>query len=81
MLAGRLAFEVDSIDIAAHAGWSVVVHGVVESLEPYPEERHDGAENLPKPQPWAGHKHLLVRIRPETISGRRVSDADWSRRV
>jgi uncharacterized protein len=81
MLAGRLAFEVDSIDLPAHAGWSVIVHGVVDSVEPYTDEKHTGAENHPKPQPWAGQKKLLVRIRPETISGRRVSDADWSPRV
>ncbi len=81
MLAGRLAFEVDSIDLPAHAGWSVIVHGVVDSVEPYPEEKHDSLEDHPNPQPWAGHKRLLVRVRAETISGRRVSDADWLGRV
>jgi uncharacterized protein len=80
MLACRLAFEVDSIDLAAHAGWSVIVHGVVESIEPYTDEEDGSAENIGKPHPWAGQKRLLVRVRPETVSGRRVSEADWTSR-
>jgi uncharacterized protein len=80
MLLGRVTFEVDSIDLSAHAGWSVMIHGVVESIAPNADETDDTNENHLKPQPWAGEKKLLVRIRPEAISGRRVSDADWHSR-
>ena len=62
----EVAFEVDSIEPEAHAGWSVVIHGE-------PEDITGEAETIPDTvQPWAGRKEYLVRIRPRTISGRRV---------
>jgi uncharacterized protein len=61
-----VAFEVDSIEPEAHAGWSVVVHGE-------PEDVTGEAQTSPDTvQPWAGRKEYLVRIRPRSISGRRV---------
>jgi len=61
-----VAFEVDSIEPEAHAGWSVVVHGE-------PEDVTGESQTIPDTvQPWAGRKEYLVRIRPRSISGRRV---------
>jgi nitroimidazol reductase NimA-like FMN-containing flavoprotein (pyridoxamine 5'-phosphate oxidase superfamily) len=62
----EVAFEVDSIETDAHAGWSVVVHG-------HPEEITDDGETAPDGvHPWAGRKEFLVRITPRSITGRRV---------
>jgi uncharacterized protein len=63
---GEVAFEVDSIEAEAHAGWSVVVHGergdVTGTAEPGPETV----------QTWAGPKEVLIRISSRSITGRRV---------
>jgi nitroimidazol reductase NimA-like FMN-containing flavoprotein (pyridoxamine 5'-phosphate oxidase superfamily) len=71
LLAGQVTFEVDSIDERAQAGWSVVVHGVVESVVPYDRGEESSG------QPWSGAKDFLVRIRPETMTGRQVVASFW----
>jgi nitroimidazol reductase NimA-like FMN-containing flavoprotein (pyridoxamine 5'-phosphate oxidase superfamily) len=62
------AFEVDEIDPALHTGWSVLVRGsasVVRHLSQDPDAQWPG--------PWApGERHLLLRITPDEISGRRL---------
>jgi len=63
---GEMAFEVDSIEAEAHAGWSVVVHGDPEDVTGTIEPGEDTV------QPWAGRKEYLVRITPRSITGRRV---------
>ena len=76
---GQAAFEVDDIDDATGAGWSVLVRGparYVESTDlPEPEAR---------PTSWRdreGAQWLHVRITPRSMSGRRVaSDAPSQRR-
>ncbi len=62
----EVAFEVDSIEADAHAGWSVVVHGEPEDVT---GRTAPDAESV---QPWAGRKEYLVRITPRSITGRRV---------
>jgi hypothetical protein len=64
---GEAAFEVDCIDPGVHAGWSVVVHGEAESIVVA-----DESEPLDAGQPWTGPKDYEVRIRPRSVSGRRV---------
>ena len=61
------AFEVDRIDPKAHAGWSVVVHGEGEEFA-----AADDPNAQDSPLPWTGAKDFLVRIRPRSITGRRV---------
>jgi uncharacterized protein len=62
----EVAFEVDAIEADAHAGWSVVVHG-------HPEDITDRGTSAPdQVHPWAGPKEFLVRITPQSITGRRV---------
>lgn len=69
--AGDIAFEVDSIDMEKHGGWSVVARGhaeMVEDIEEIEEIRwaHD-------PKPWAeGVRPLYVRLRWREITGRRL---------
>jgi len=62
------AFEVDVIEPERHTGWSVLVRGsasVVRHLSADPQAHWPG--------PWAaGSRHLLLRITPEELSGRRL---------
>src|SRR4051812_12100415 len=68
-----VAFEVDDADPVYHGGWSVHAVGVAEVVS---------ADDDPDVSvaPWApGQRDTLVRIRPELITGRRITrdtDAD-----
>jgi nitroimidazol reductase NimA-like FMN-containing flavoprotein (pyridoxamine 5'-phosphate oxidase superfamily) len=66
---GPVAFECDGTETMYHGGWSVLITGVAE-------EAHD-ADLLHlrhvRLGPWGpGPKSTWLRIRPETISGRRL---------
>jgi nitroimidazol reductase NimA-like FMN-containing flavoprotein (pyridoxamine 5'-phosphate oxidase superfamily) len=68
----RVAFEVDSIDLAAGQGWSVLIQGPAHHLTGVEEDaaRQVGVE------PWApGDRELFVQIVPSRITGRRVGPA------
>jgi nitroimidazol reductase NimA-like FMN-containing flavoprotein (pyridoxamine 5'-phosphate oxidase superfamily) len=67
----RMCFEIDGIDRGAREGWSVVASGTGRTIvEPNELAR---VRALPL-EPWAqGDKPYWVRIRPETITGRRVA--------
>jgi uncharacterized protein len=64
-----VAFEVDEIDDFTQSGWSVLVRGHAEYVD---------VDDLPaaadsRPTPWAdGTRNLHVRIRPRSITGRRL---------
>jgi hypothetical protein len=66
-----VAFEVDAVEEATRTGWSVIVRGqVVKVVEPADLER---LRALPL-YPWApGAKARYVRIRPTSITGRRIA--------
>lgn len=73
VLAGRVAFEVDGYEPEDGKAWSVVVKGVAELLDRFPEIYH--AQDLPL-FPWnASPKERFVRITPESVSGRRFQVA------
>jgi len=65
-----VAFECDGIDRAYHTGWSVVVQGEAEEV-------HDASEiarleRLPL-RPWyAAPKAVWLRVRPGSVTGRRI---------
>jgi nitroimidazol reductase NimA-like FMN-containing flavoprotein (pyridoxamine 5'-phosphate oxidase superfamily) len=67
----KAAFEIDGTDPIRRVGWSVIIQGVSEEITNPAELRrlHDlGLE------PWApGHKCHWIRIRSNTVSGRRIS--------
>jgi uncharacterized protein len=67
----RVAFEVDGIDAATRAGWSVVIRGeAVEVTDPAELAR---LRELPV-RPWApGAKAHYVRVLPAVLTGRRIS--------
>jgi nitroimidazol reductase NimA-like FMN-containing flavoprotein (pyridoxamine 5'-phosphate oxidase superfamily) len=65
----RVAFEVDHVDDALSQGWSVLVVGRAEA------EAEDAATEAEAaaagPTPWAGgSRDLLVRIAPDSVTGR-----------
>ena len=69
-----VAFEVDAIEEATRTGWSVVVRGTLADItDPAHLER---LRALPL-YPWApGEKSRYVRVRPFSITGRRIKIPD-----
>jgi uncharacterized protein len=66
-----VAFEVDTLDGQAHAGWSVLVVG--EAVAVTAESEIVRARQLPF-APWAaGQRDHYIRITPGIVSGRRVA--------
>ncbi len=62
-----VAFEIDYHDDLSGMAWSVLIHG---SLSPLDGELPAAAERI---SPWAGgERPLPLRVRIESISGRRV---------
>ena len=65
------AFEIDGIDTARHVGWSVIIVGVAEEITNAAEVRRIERLGL---EPWPpGRKGHWIRIRTNTVSGRRVA--------
>lgn len=72
VLGNPVAFEIDDLDDKTHSGWSVVIHGFGEEIEDV--ESWLAAEDL-NIKPWADSaKSRYLRIAPDRISGRRVSE-------
>jgi nitroimidazol reductase NimA-like FMN-containing flavoprotein (pyridoxamine 5'-phosphate oxidase superfamily) len=68
----KVAFEIDSIDLATQQGWSVLIQGPAHHVTSAEEDVVRGAGV----EPWApGPKELFVRIVPSRITGRRVGPA------
>ena len=67
----QVAFEIDHFDAQYHHGWSVLAVGVTAEVhEPLLREL---AVHFPL-QPWApGSRSHLVQIRPDFVSGRRIT--------
>lgn len=65
-LAGRVAFEVDAVDVSTQWGWSVVAHGSA-TVKPVVE----GTETS-RPEPWTGPKRFEIRIDVVSVTGRRL---------
>lgn len=67
----EVSFETDRVDDEAGEGWSVLVTGTAERVESPSEVRRLAAHH--DPEPWAGGENpLWVRIRPRTVTGRRI---------
>jgi hypothetical protein len=64
-----VAFEIDGVDVANQAGWSVLVRGTLHHADP------DAADfrNRFDPQPWLGDdRDAWLSIEPFEITGRRI---------
>lgn len=69
VMAGRVAFEADGYDPEGGLAWSVVLKGRAEEIERFEEIYR--AQGLPL-FPWnAAPKERFVRVRAESVSGRR----------
>jgi nitroimidazol reductase NimA-like FMN-containing flavoprotein (pyridoxamine 5'-phosphate oxidase superfamily) len=67
-----VAFEIDSIDLAARGGWSVLIQGPAHHVTGADRDavREAGVES------WApGDRELFVRIVPSRVTGRRVAQS------
>jgi nitroimidazol reductase NimA-like FMN-containing flavoprotein (pyridoxamine 5'-phosphate oxidase superfamily) len=68
----KVAFEIDSIDLATKRGWSVLIQGPAHHLD---GDERDAAGRV-RVEPWApGDREMMVRIVPSRITGRRVGPA------
>lgn len=66
-----VALEVDDVDPFTESGWSVLVRGRAEVVPHDELPEHEG-----RPRPWAdGARPLLIRIVPETVTGRWLIEA------
>jgi len=71
-----VGFEADSYDAATHSGWSVVANGLAEIVEDDEEISRLDALGL---APWgAAADQTWIRIRPTSITGRRVAGAAFA---
>jgi uncharacterized protein len=69
---GRASFEVDRLDRAGRAGWSVVATGRLEEVTHYDAATFARVHRLAI-DPWAGGDKLhWMRLVPDRITGRRV---------
>jgi uncharacterized protein len=66
-----VAFQVDHIDDATASGWSVMAVGMAEEITDPADIK--AAEQLGLHPFAAGDRAHFVRIRPEFLSGRRIS--------
>ncbi|MEV1249402.1 pyridoxamine 5'-phosphate oxidase family protein [Nonomuraea sp. NPDC049750] len=65
----KIAFQVDRIDEAQRAGWSVLIQGPAHHV---PEDEAIKVAHADV-TPWAGgERHLYIRIVPHQITGRRI---------
>lgn len=69
-----VGFEADAYDAAAGTGWSVVVNGLAEVVGDEEEAARLDTLGL---SPWGGgpDSRVWVRIRPSSITGRRIAPA------
>jgi len=67
----KAAFEIDGTDPVGRAGWSVIIVGLSEEItNPAELQRVEGLGL----EPWApGDKGHWIRIRANTVSGRRIA--------
>jgi nitroimidazol reductase NimA-like FMN-containing flavoprotein (pyridoxamine 5'-phosphate oxidase superfamily) len=67
-----VAFEVDDIDLAAHEGWSVVVHGRGREIGDAVDAESRRLRSLAA-EPWAkGPRERCYKVTPDEITGRRL---------
>ena len=69
---GHVCFEIDGIDEAARAGWSVIVQGVGNEITEAIDQRSARLRQL-ELEPWVPGEHAhWVAVNPESITGRRL---------
>jgi nitroimidazol reductase NimA-like FMN-containing flavoprotein (pyridoxamine 5'-phosphate oxidase superfamily) len=72
----KVAFEIDGVDAGGRRGWSVLVRGTLQAVDPDAAEFRDRFD----PQPWmTPDRDAWLVIEPFSITGRRLRrpDTDW----
>jgi nitroimidazol reductase NimA-like FMN-containing flavoprotein (pyridoxamine 5'-phosphate oxidase superfamily) len=69
---GKVAFEVDSVQLAVHQGWSVVVLGVGEHITDALDSWSKRLMSRARQLPWAPGSESWVAIASPTFRGRRT---------
>ena len=65
----RVSFQIDEVDLAQESGWSVLVVGTATVGGPGLRQRAEAIGVCP----WAGgQRHVVVDIRPDAVTGRRI---------
>ena len=73
---GEIAFEIDSIDVDTHTGWSVLVVGTAEEVTGDDSPATTATLSSLGLVSWVpGSKDHLLRLTPTNISGRRLTGA------
>ena len=67
----RAAFEIDGADADGRVGWSVIINGAAEEITDPAERRRVEQHDLEPLAP--GYKGHWIRIRINTVSGRRIA--------
>ncbi len=74
----NVSFEVDDVDLLHRTGWSVLVRGMAREIVPQQIRSSDAEGQTQPPEPWApGTREHLIRIAPDSISGRRIRPAEF----
>jgi nitroimidazol reductase NimA-like FMN-containing flavoprotein (pyridoxamine 5'-phosphate oxidase superfamily) len=68
----RVAFEIDGIDAVRERGWSVLVRGTLEHVDPRAAEFRERFD----PEPWLGERDSWLMIEPFSITGRELRAAE-----
>ncbi|HEX6310051.1 MAG TPA: pyridoxamine 5'-phosphate oxidase family protein [Acidimicrobiia bacterium] len=72
----RVAFEIDGVDEVHREGWSVLVRGTLQPVDPTAADFRERFD----PDPWlADDRDAWLVIEPFSITGRRLhgADAEW----
>ena len=69
----RVAFQIDGVDGFRNGGWSVLVRGTLDHLEPAAIREHDACYD---PAPWLDGRDAWLAITPVSITGRRLDGAE-----
>jgi nitroimidazol reductase NimA-like FMN-containing flavoprotein (pyridoxamine 5'-phosphate oxidase superfamily) len=67
-----VAFEIDSIDVVHHGGWSVLVRGELLHTTPTSPEFRE----LYDPKSWLSDRESWLLVNPWAITGRELHGAD-----
>ena len=68
----RVAFEIDGIDVVHQRGWSVLVRGTMDHVDP---DAADFRERF-DPEPWLDERAEWLTIEPFSITGRELRSAE-----
>jgi hypothetical protein len=72
----HVAFEIDHIDDARRTGWSVLVRGTLQHVDPDVADFRGRFDS----EPWVVERDVWMIIQPYTIEGRRLEPKDGSSR-